>query len=67
MGEEDTKEIDDMFFTVTMGEVLEAQGKLEDALAIYTVLSRARPGDRSIEERIIRLKNKATGGGNISA
>ena len=50
-----------MFLTVTMAEVLETQGKLEDALAIYTVLSRTRPGDGAIAERIARLKKIASG------
>lgn len=50
-----------MFLTVTMAEVLETQGKLEDALAIYTVLSRTRPGDGAIAESIARLKRAASG------
>ncbi len=50
---------DEMFFTVTMAEILESQGKMEDALAVYTLLSRSRPDDENIASQIKRLKGLA--------
>jgi len=53
---------DDIFFTVTMAEILEEQGRLEDALMIYKILSDTSPGDLTLIARIKRLKGKARKG-----
>lgn len=50
---------DDIFFTVTMAEVLEGQGLYEDALMIYKILLDTNPADVSLPMRIERLKGLA--------
>lgn len=50
---------DDIFFTVTMAEVLEGQGLYEDALMIYKILLDTDPDDVSLPVRIERLKGLA--------
>ena len=50
---------DDIFFTRTMAEVLEAQGFLEDALMIYKILADSSPGDEAIVLKIKDLKELA--------
>lgn len=50
---------DDIFFTVTMAEVLEGQGLYEDALMIYKILLDTDPADASLPVRIERLKGLA--------
>ena len=50
---------DEVFFTVTMAEVLERQGRMEDALVIYRYLAERTPGDDSLRRRIERLKAMA--------
>ena len=47
---------DDIFFTMTMAEILEKQGYLEDALMIYKILSNGSPDDEALAGRITRLK-----------
>jgi hypothetical protein len=47
---------DDMFFTVTMAELLESQGHKEDALTIYLILVKDKPWDKRIVGNIERLK-----------
>lgn len=56
----DVKKCDDIYFTVTMAEVLEKQGHLEDALTIYKILSDTSPGDESLKKRIAGLKEEAS-------
>lgn len=53
---------DDIFFTVTMAEILEKQGHYEDALMIYKILADTTPWDQSINFRIERLKSIAERG-----
>lgn len=53
---------DDIFFTVTMAEVLEKQGHYEDALMIYKILSDSAPWDQSLNYRMERLKSLAERG-----
>lgn len=53
---------DDIFFTVTMAEVLEKQGHYEDALMIYKILVDTTPWDQSLNFRIERLKGLAQRG-----
>lgn len=53
---------DDIFFTVTMAEVLEKQGHFEDALMIYKILSDTVPEDEALKERIRKLKGIAERG-----
>ncbi len=58
---------DDMFFTATMAEVLEAQGRLDDALTVYKILLVASPGDAGLEQSVARLLHRAAkraGGAN---
>lgn len=50
---------DDIFFTVTMAEVLEKQGHLEDALMIYKILADSAPWDQTLAYRIEKLKSLA--------
>jgi hypothetical protein len=54
---------DDMFFTVTMAEILERQGQLEDALAIYKILRKSRPHDERIAEKMEKLGSTGRAGG----
>lgn len=53
---------DDIFFTVTMAEVLENQGHYEDALMIYKILADTSPWDQSLNLKIERLKSLAERG-----
>lgn len=53
---------DDIFFTVTMAEVLEKQGHYEDALMIYKILADTSPWDQSLNLKIERLKSLAERG-----
>lgn len=53
---------DDMFFTITMAEVLEDQGHYEDALMIYKILLDTNPWDQSLGLRIEKLKSLADRG-----
>jgi hypothetical protein len=53
---------DDMFFTITMAEVLEEQGHYEDALMIYKILVDTTPWDQSLKLRIEKLKTLADKG-----
>lgn len=39
------KSSDDIFFTKSMAEILEGQGKLEDALMIYNILKNSSSND----------------------
>lgn len=55
----DIKAGDDIFFTVSMAEVLEGQGHYEDALVIYKILSDSNPGEASLGASMDRLKNLA--------
>ncbi|MBI5559756.1 MAG: hypothetical protein HY883_00565 [Deltaproteobacteria bacterium] len=50
---------DDIFFTRSMAEVLERQGCMEDALAIYKILSDSSPEDPSLREKVKSLKEIA--------
>ncbi len=50
---------DDIFFTRTMAEVLEGQGRLEDALVIYKILADTSPHDPELKEKIERLRGLA--------
>ncbi len=50
---------DDIFFTRTMAEVLEGQGRLEDALVIYKILADTSPDDPELKERVERLMGLA--------
>lgn len=56
------KACDDMFFTITMAEILEEQGHYEDALMIYKILVDTTPWDQSLGYRIERLKSLADKG-----
>ncbi|CAG1065274.1 hypothetical protein BAC1_00853 [uncultured bacterium] len=56
------KACDDMFFTITMAEVLEEQGHYEDALMIYKILVDTNPWDQSLGMRIDKLKSLAEKG-----
>ena len=53
---------DDIFFTITMAEVLEDQGHYEDALMIYKILVDTSPWDQSLSQRIDKLKSLAEKG-----
>ena len=53
---------DDMFFTITMAEVLEDQCHYEDALMIYKILIDTTPWDQSLNLRIDKLKSLAERG-----
>lgn len=53
---------DDIFFTITMAEVLEDQGHYEDALMIYKILADTSPWDSSLGARIDKLKSLAEKG-----
>lgn len=50
---------DEMFFTVTMAEILEGQGRMDDALAVYMYISKDRPKDERIASSINRLMKLA--------
>ncbi|MBI5599521.1 MAG: hypothetical protein HY890_07260 [Deltaproteobacteria bacterium] len=50
---------DDIFFTRTMAEILEKQGRMEDALTIYKILSDSNPEDSATAEMVKRLKELA--------
>ncbi len=54
------KAVDDMFFTVTMAEILEAQGCLEDALSVYMILASSSPEDKTLASNVERLKGLGT-------
>ena len=54
---------DDIFFTVTMAEILEKQGRLDDALTIYKILLDSKPGDCALKASVERLKARAQGKG----
>lgn len=56
------KACDDIFFTMTMAEVLEDQGHYEDALMIYKILADTSPWDASLGQRIERLRSLAEKG-----
>jgi hypothetical protein len=53
---------DDIFFTITMAEILEDQGHYEDALMIYKILFDTSPWDLSLSQRIDKLKSLAEKG-----
>ncbi len=50
---------DDIFFTLSMAEVFEEQGYLEDALMIYKILADTSPGDTALDLKIKKLKSVA--------
>ncbi len=50
---------DDIFFTLSMAEVFEDQGYLEDALMIYKILADTSPGDPALDIKIKKLKGLA--------
>lgn len=50
---------DDIFFTLTMAEVLEKQGLFEDALMVYKILADTTPGDPALRSKIETLKGLA--------
>jgi hypothetical protein len=50
---------DDIFFTVTMAEILEDQGHFEDALMIYKILADSSPWDETLTRKIESLKELA--------
>ncbi|MDH4227432.1 MAG: hypothetical protein OEV59_06735 [Deltaproteobacteria bacterium] len=52
---------DDIFFTRTMADVLEKQGRHEDALAIYKILLDSNPADESLKAKIDGLNTLARG------
>jgi len=56
------KACDDIFFTMTMAEVLEDQGHYEDALMIYKILADTSPWDQSLAQRIEKLRSLAEKG-----
>lgn len=47
---------DDIFFTKTMAEILEKQGRFEDALTIYKLLLETSDEPEEIKARLERLK-----------
>jgi hypothetical protein len=47
---------EDLFFTRTMAVILERQGHMEDALFIYKMLSDADPEDKTLTEKVEKLK-----------
>ena len=53
---------DDMFFTISMAEVLEEQGHYEDALMKSKILVDTPPWDQSLNLRIDKLKTLAERG-----
>lgn len=53
---------DDIFFTLTMAEVLEKQGLFEDALMVYKILADTTPGDPALRSKIETLKGLAVKG-----
>ncbi len=55
----DTVKGEELFFTRTMAVVLESQGQMEDALVIYKMLADADPGDKTLIEKVARLKAMA--------
>lgn len=57
------KATDDIYFTISMAEVLERQGYFEDALMIYKILSDTDPVDESLKQGIERIKAAASKGG----
>lgn len=58
----DDKSFGQMFLTVTMAEILEKQGRYEDALAVYTVLLKKNPDDEDLALRVKNLKEMAATG-----
>jgi hypothetical protein len=50
---------DDIFFTWTMAEILEKQGHMEDALAIYKILSDTDPTNLDLAVKVEGLKRLA--------
>lgn len=56
------KAADDIFFTLTMAEVLEKQGLFEDALVIYKILADSNPSDLTLRSKIDKLKGLAERG-----
>lgn len=50
---------DDIFFTLTMAEVLEKQGLFEDALMVYKILADTTPADPALRAKIETLKGLA--------
>ncbi len=50
---------DDIFFTLSMAEVLEEQGYLEDALMIYKILADTSPMDMALGLKVKKLKSVA--------
>ena len=50
---------DDIFFTLSMAEVFEEQGYLEDALMIYKILADTSPTDMALDLKIKKLKGVA--------
>ena len=58
------KNSDDIFFTKSMAEVLEGQGKYEDAMMIYSILEKSAttPNDALyFKGKFDELKNRAVG------
>lgn len=53
---------DDIFFTLTMAEVLEKQGLFEDALMVYKILADTTPWDPTLKSKIETLKGLAAKG-----
>ena len=53
---------DDIFFTLTMAEVLEKQGLFEDALMVYKILADTNPWDTALKSKIDTLKGLAAKG-----
>jgi len=54
---------DDIFFTMTMAEVLEKQGLFEDALMVYKILADTTPCDAELKSKIETLKGLAASKG----
>ncbi|MCK4846052.1 MAG: hypothetical protein KAS88_00155 [Deltaproteobacteria bacterium] len=52
---------DDIFFTKTMAEVLESQGRLGDAMAIYRILLAETPDSSELEDKVKGLEALAKG------
>lgn len=55
------KSSDDIFFTKSMAEILEGQGKFEDALMIYNILKNSPDSNESVyyEGKIKELESLA--------
>jgi hypothetical protein len=56
------KASDDIYFTLSMAEVLEKQGYYEDALTIYKILSDTSPEDPELKQRLDNIKALGTRG-----